>query len=125
MDITLDALLMTIIGGVGTLIGPIIGAGVIEFAQHYLSGLAKEYPIFERWIIFFGIIYIFSGYFLPKRHCWNGSIMHFGNRRNKTPKVDIDCSEWKGATKMNIGIVSTGVYIPDSRMTAEEIATAC
>ncbi|BAQ11077.1 branched-chain amino acid ABC transporter [Bacillus sp. OxB-1] len=66
MDITLDALLMTIIGGVGTLIGPIIGAGLIELAQHYLSGLAKEYPIFERWIIFFGIIYILAVIFFPK-----------------------------------------------------------
>lgn len=66
MDITLDALLMTIIGGVGTLIGPIIGAGLIELAQHYLSGLAKDYPIFERWIIFFGIIYILAVIFFPK-----------------------------------------------------------
>ncbi|WP_313892349.1 branched-chain amino acid ABC transporter permease [Psychrobacillus sp.] len=66
MDITLDALLMTIIGGVGTLIGPIIGAGVIELAQHYLSGLAKDFPIFERWIIFFGIIYILAVIFFPK-----------------------------------------------------------
>lgn len=66
MDITLDALMMTIIGGVGTLIGPIIGAGVIEFAQHYLSGLARDYPIFERWIIFFGILYILAVIFFPK-----------------------------------------------------------
>ncbi|MDN4606817.1 branched-chain amino acid ABC transporter permease [Sporosarcina highlanderae] len=66
MDITLDALLMTIIGGVGTLIGPIVGAGVIELAQHYLSGLAKEYPIFERWIIFFGIVYILAVVFFPR-----------------------------------------------------------
>ena len=42
IDMTLDALLMTIIGGVGTLIGPIIGAGVIELAQHYLSGSCKR-----------------------------------------------------------------------------------
>ena len=66
MDITLDALLMTIIGGVGTLIGPILGAGVIELSQHYLSGLAKEYPIFERWIIFFGITFILAVIFFPK-----------------------------------------------------------
>ena len=66
MDITLDALLMTIIGGVGTLIGPIIGAGIIELAQHYLSGLAKDYPIFERWIIFFGIVYILAVIFFPR-----------------------------------------------------------
>ena len=66
MDITLDALLMTIIGGVGTLIGPILGAGVIEFTQHYLSGLARDYPIFERWIIFFGILYILAVIFFPR-----------------------------------------------------------
>lgn len=66
MDITLDALLMTIIGGVGTLIGPLLGAAVIEFAQHYLSGLARDYPIFERWIIIFGIIYILAVIFFPR-----------------------------------------------------------
>ena len=66
MDITLDALLMTIIGGVGTLVGPLLGAGVIEFAQHSLSGLARDYPIFERWIIFFGILYILAVIFFPK-----------------------------------------------------------
>ena len=41
MDITLDALLMTIIGGVGTLVGAIIGAGLIEFAHDWLTELAK------------------------------------------------------------------------------------
>ncbi|MDM5248523.1 branched-chain amino acid ABC transporter permease [Lysinibacillus sp. G4S2] len=66
MDITLDALLMTIIGGVGTLVGPLLGAGVIEYAQHALSGLARDYPIFERWIIFFGILYILAVIFFPK-----------------------------------------------------------
>lgn len=66
MNITLDALLMTIIGGVGTLVGPIVGSFVIEIAQHYLSGLAKEYPIFERWIIFFGLLYILAVIFFPK-----------------------------------------------------------
>jgi branched-chain amino acid transport system permease protein len=58
MDMTLNALLMTIIGGVGTLIGAIIGASIIEFAHHWLTELAKFHPIFERWIIFFGLLYI-------------------------------------------------------------------
>lgn len=65
MDITLDALLMTIIGGVGTLVGAIIGAGIIEFAHHWLTELAKTHWIFERWIIFFGIIYILAVMFFP------------------------------------------------------------
>ncbi len=88
MDITLDALLMTIIGGVGTLIGPIIGAGVIELAQHYLSGLAKEHPIFERWIIFFGIVYILAVIFFPKGIV--GTIQYaFWKRKNKNIKMDV------------------------------------
>lgn len=66
MDVTLDALLMTIIGGVGTLVGPLLGAAVIEYAQHALSGMARDYPIFERWIIFFGILYILAVIFFPK-----------------------------------------------------------
>ncbi|WP_078548282.1 branched-chain amino acid ABC transporter permease [Litchfieldia alkalitelluris] len=65
MDVTLDALLMTIIGGVGTLVGAIIGAGLIEFAHHWLTDLAKVHWIFERWIIFFGILYILVVMFFP------------------------------------------------------------
>lgn len=65
IDVTLDALLMTIIGGVGTLVGPIIGAGLIEFAHHYLSELSDVHWIFERWIILFGIVYILAVIFFP------------------------------------------------------------
>lgn len=66
MDVTLDALLMTIIGGVGTLVGAIIGSALIEFAHQWLTDLAQQYWIFERWIIFFGIIYILAVIFFPK-----------------------------------------------------------
>ncbi|WP_394173103.1 branched-chain amino acid ABC transporter permease [Guptibacillus hwajinpoensis] len=66
LDVTLDALLMTILGGVGTLIGPIIGAAIIEVSHHWLSELGKSYVIFERWIIFFGILYILAVMFFPK-----------------------------------------------------------
>lgn len=66
MDITLDALLMTIIGGVGTLIGAVIGSGIIELAHYWLTGLAKVHWIFERWIIFFGVVYILAVRFFPQ-----------------------------------------------------------
>ncbi|WP_078381500.1 branched-chain amino acid ABC transporter permease [Sutcliffiella halmapala] len=66
VDVTLDALLMTIIGGVGTLVGAILGAGLIEFAHHWLTDLAKVHWIFERWIIFFGILYILIVMFFPQ-----------------------------------------------------------
>ncbi|MBM6617151.1 branched-chain amino acid ABC transporter permease [Bacillus sp. RD4P76] len=79
MDITLDALLMTIIGGVGTLTGAILGAGIIEFAHHWLTGLAKVHWIFERWIILFGIVYILSVMFFPKGIV--GTTMHWFEKR--------------------------------------------
>lgn len=65
-EVTLDALLMTIIGGVGTLIGPIIGAALVEFAHHWLSDLSDVHWIFERWIILFGTVYILAVIFFPK-----------------------------------------------------------
>lgn len=64
-DLTIDVLLMTIIGGVGTLIGPIVGAGMVEFAHHWLSGLADVHWIFERWIILYGVVYILVVIFFP------------------------------------------------------------
>lgn len=85
MDITLDALLMTIIGGVGTLVGAIIGAGLIEFAHDGLTELAKEHWIFERWIIFFGIIYILVVIFFPLGIV--GTLKNFTWRRKKQHPV--------------------------------------
>ncbi|MFC4559445.1 branched-chain amino acid ABC transporter permease [Virgibacillus kekensis] len=66
VDVTLDALLMTIIGGVGTLVGPLIGAGLVEFAHHWLSDLANVHWIFERWIILYGTVYILAVIFFPQ-----------------------------------------------------------
>lgn len=62
---TIDVLLMTVIGGVGTLYGAIIGAGVIEFASHWLMSLKDVHPIFERWTILFGVIFILIILFFP------------------------------------------------------------
>lgn len=85
MDITLDALLMTIIGGVGTLVGAIIGSGLIEFAHNGLTELAKEHWIFERWIIFFGIIYILVVMFFPRGIV--GTIASFKWKRKKPQTI--------------------------------------
>jgi len=43
---------------VGTLYGGLIGSAIIELAHNGLSNLAKTYAIFDRWIIFFGLLYI-------------------------------------------------------------------
>jgi branched-chain amino acid transport system permease protein len=55
---TISALLMTIVGGMGTLAGPILGAAVITLFGDWLAGLAKINPLFERWPIIFGLLYI-------------------------------------------------------------------
>ncbi|WP_223700763.1 branched-chain amino acid ABC transporter permease [Sutcliffiella deserti] len=80
VDVTLDALLMTIIGGVGTLIGAIIGAGLIEFAHHWISGLSKVHWIFERWIILFGVLYILVVMFFPQGIVGTARVW-WGNRK--------------------------------------------
>jgi len=65
-NVTLDALLMTIIGGVGTLFGSILGSALILLVHAGLTDLAKIHWIFERWMIFFGALYILAVMFFPQ-----------------------------------------------------------
>lgn len=62
---TIDALLATVIGGVGSLYGAIMGTGIVIFAGEYLSKLAKVSVLFERWYIIFGLLYILIVLFAP------------------------------------------------------------
>jgi len=62
---TLNALLVTIVGGTGTLYGAIVGTAFVQLAQFYLLGLRALHPIFERWLLFFGAIYVFVVLFMP------------------------------------------------------------
>ncbi|MRH43652.1 branched-chain amino acid ABC transporter permease [Aquibacillus halophilus] len=94
-EVTLDALLMTIIGGVGTLVGPIIGAALIEFAHHWLSDLSDVHWIFERWIILFGAVYILAVIFFPKGIA--GTIQELYRKKRKKRQ---DNKEIKSEDKM-------------------------
>lgn len=60
VNTTINALLMTIIGGVGTLIGPMLGAGVIQLLGYWLNDLFGP-----RWPLIFGVVYILIVLFLP------------------------------------------------------------
>ncbi len=62
---TFDALIMTIIGGSGTLYGAIVGSALVTLVHEWFSGLARLSPIFERWLILFGIVYILIVLFFP------------------------------------------------------------
>lgn len=57
---TVDALIMTILGGMGTLVGPIIGAGVSQIIQQFF------YTWFgARWPLVFGLLFMAIVIFLP------------------------------------------------------------
>jgi len=57
---TVEVLLMTIIGGMGSLVGPVIGAALVTICQLYLSSY------FESWLLIFGGIFVIVVLFLPK-----------------------------------------------------------
>ena len=57
---TVDALIMTIMGGMGTLVGPIIGAGISQVIQQFF------YSWFgARWPLVFGLLFMAIVIFLP------------------------------------------------------------
>jgi branched-chain amino acid transport system permease protein len=62
MDVstTINALLMAIIGGSGTLIGPMLGAGVLQLLGYVLNAWLGSI-----WQLVFGLIYVLLVLFLP------------------------------------------------------------
>ena len=59
-DIMVDILLMVVIGGMGTIWGPAIGAVLLVLAQNYLQGLLGD-----RWLLWLGVAFILCVYFFP------------------------------------------------------------
>ncbi|UCE00718.1 MAG: branched-chain amino acid ABC transporter permease [Chloroflexota bacterium] len=57
---TIDALAMTIIGGAGTLIGPIIGAAIVQLLGYWL-----ERWFGPSWTLIYGLIFMMIVMFLP------------------------------------------------------------
>ena len=77
-SIMVDILLMVVIGGLGTLYGPALGAAVIVLAQYYLqSGLQAAadatagLPLLpallqpNRWLLWLGLLFVLIVYFFP------------------------------------------------------------
>lgn len=57
---TIDALAMTFIGGIGTLVGPILGASIIQLLGYWL-----ERWFGPSWTLIYGIIFMLIVIFLP------------------------------------------------------------
>lgn len=55
-----SALLMVILGGVGTLFGPVLGAAVILYLENVISAYT------ERWLLILGAIYVVVTLFAPR-----------------------------------------------------------
>jgi branched-chain amino acid transport system permease protein len=78
-EIMVDSiLLMTVIGGMGTLYGPMLGAIIIVLAQYYMqsgmampSGLFAGLPVLprlfdpDRWLLWTGVLFAVIVYFFP------------------------------------------------------------
>ncbi|QPM88833.1 branched-chain amino acid ABC transporter permease [Pseudooceanicola algae] len=90
-DIMIDILLMVVIGGMGTMLGPVIGAVLLVVAQYYLRdlmGAAAEavsaLPLLpdllnpDRWLLWLGILFILLVYFFPRGIA--GTAMQKGTR---------------------------------------------
>jgi branched-chain amino acid transport system permease protein len=70
-----EVILMTLLGGIGTLIGPAVGAGVVIILQNYLA--ASDFPV----TVLIGIIFVIC--VLLFRRGIVGEILEFARRRTK------------------------------------------
>jgi len=62
----IDAMLYTILGGLGTLLGPFLGAILIEFSELRMVVFLETFGIDGQWwLVFLGIIYILIILFFP------------------------------------------------------------
>ncbi|MCX4174534.1 MULTISPECIES: branched-chain amino acid ABC transporter permease [Paraburkholderia] len=77
-DVVLNILLMAVIGGLGTIYGPIVGVALFVIAENYLQSLMTSLApslashvlmarLFDpdRWLLWFGIAFVLSVYFFP------------------------------------------------------------
>jgi branched-chain amino acid transport system permease protein len=55
-----EALIMVILGGAGTLLGPAIGAALIVFLEDFVSSMT------QHWVLVLGIIYVVVTLFAPR-----------------------------------------------------------
>jgi len=77
-EIMLDVLLIVVIGGMGTVYGALLGAGIFVVAQSYLQDLLKigsesvsALPWLsallspDRWLLWLGLLFVLSVYYFP------------------------------------------------------------
>lgn len=72
-----EIVIMSVIGGVGTLFGPMIGAGIVLYLENVLSAVTRQ------WNLILGLIFMSFVIFLPGGVV--GSLRHLFRSRNVAP----------------------------------------
>ena len=87
-----QVLIMVIVGGSGTLVGPILGAAFFMLMEHQLSSWT------EAWALFFGLIFIAFVLFAPQG-IWGLATGRAGRRRGGHRSPDVALLELDGLTR--------------------------
>lgn len=93
-----EVVIMSVIGGVGTLVGPIIGAGFVLYFQNVVQAV-----IGEQWRLILGLVFVFVVAFLPggfvdlARMVWKTTGNRLRARRHNVP--DMELTETKYGTE--------------------------
>ena len=64
LTVSVETSLMVILGGSGTLIGPVIGAAIVIFMKSYLS------IYLGRWLMVLGMTYVLTVLYSTSGHIW-------------------------------------------------------
>lgn len=94
IQVMLDVLLIVVIGGMGTLYGAAIGAGIFVFAETYLQSaiaflaeMFHDIPVLsvvihpDRWVFWLGVLFVISVYYFPE-----GIVGHLRSRVEERAK---------------------------------------
>ena len=85
-----EVVIMSVIGGVGTLVGPILGAGFVMYFENVVQA-----SIGEQWKLVMGLVFVFVVIFLPGgfmqlgRLIWKATGHKVAYRRNNVPDMEI------------------------------------
>ncbi len=98
-SLTIQLLLMVIIGGAGSLWGAILGAAILRYVNYYLSQLATSSLLshFPSWLqqtvgqplLVLGVIYLLLIYFFPQGIAGMAQ-RHFSFARSTVPSIGLD-----------------------------------
>jgi len=93
-----EVVIMSVIGGVGTLVGPMIGATFLLYFENVVQGM-----IGEQWRLVLGIVFVAIVIFLPGgfmqvfRGIWRITGHRIRSRRHNVPDMELDEKQQRGA----------------------------